>query len=76
MQANINSILLFRQTHMAAKRTIPFIDPDDPLTGTEQWVPARELFLKKYAEVKARIDARKKAESAQKSENSGSNPDR
>jgi hypothetical protein len=44
----------------------PPIDPDNPpLTGKEVWVPARELFLKKYAEVAARIAARKKAEQSQ-----------
>ena len=38
-------------------------DPDNPpMTGKEVWVPARQHFLKKYAEIKARIAARKHAE--------------
>jgi hypothetical protein len=41
----------------------PPVDPDNPpLTGKEVWVPARAHFLKKYAEIKARIAARKQAE--------------
>jgi uncharacterized DUF497 family protein len=49
--------------------TDPPIDPDNPpLTGKEVWVPAREHFLKKHAEIKARIEARKRAEQAAKGE--------
>jgi len=32
------------------------------MTGNEGWVPARPHFKKKYAEVKARIAARKQVE--------------
>ena len=43
------------------------IDPDlPPMTGKEVWVPARPHFKKKYAEIKARIAARKQAEQENK----------
>ena len=49
------------QAAKVAARREP-IDPDNPpLTGNEIMVPARELFLKKHAEMTARIKARQKA---------------
>jgi hypothetical protein len=39
---------------------------DDMMTGEEVWVPARPHFKKKYAEIRARIVARKQAEQENK----------